>query len=170
MIIIDAIWLILPAYVPNPSAVLFGGGKPIDLGRNLWDERRIFGDGKTYRGLLFGTMCGVLVGILQIFIADGLPKFTLIALFSLAFGAMLGDLVASFFKRRIGMDRGKALPVVDQLDFVAGAWLLTFLFAREWFMQNFTIEIIAIVLVITPILHIVVNRIGYMLGKKDVPW
>ncbi|HQL60331.1 MAG TPA: CDP-archaeol synthase, partial [Methanoculleus sp.] len=40
----------LPAYVPNSAAALFGGGTPIDSGRTFGDGRRIFGDGKTYRG------------------------------------------------------------------------------------------------------------------------
>jgi CDP-2,3-bis-(O-geranylgeranyl)-sn-glycerol synthase len=55
----------LPAYIPNPSAALFGGGRPIDFGRRLKDGYRIFGDGKTYRGLVIGTLCGILIGLIQ---------------------------------------------------------------------------------------------------------
>ena len=38
--IILAVWLMLPAYIANPSAALFGGGKPIDGGRKFSDGRR----------------------------------------------------------------------------------------------------------------------------------
>jgi CDP-2,3-bis-(O-geranylgeranyl)-sn-glycerol synthase len=171
-IILYAIWLMLPAYIPNPSAALFGGGKPIDLGMHLRDGRRIFGDGKTYKGLITGTACGVIVGVIQMYVATEfeLPIFSPEAIFCLAFGAMSGDLAASFFKRRVGLERGAMLPIVDQLDFVAGAWLLTFLFSMDWFLQNFSSAIVIAVLLITPILHVTVNRIGYILGKKDVPW
>ncbi|MDD1705711.1 MAG: CDP-archaeol synthase, partial [Methanoregulaceae archaeon] len=40
----------MPAYVPNPVAAFLGGGRPIDGGNNFRDGRRIFGDGKTWRG------------------------------------------------------------------------------------------------------------------------
>ena len=51
-IILQALWLILPAYVANASAVLVGGGTPVDFGKNWRDGKRILGDGKTWRGLL----------------------------------------------------------------------------------------------------------------------
>ena len=83
---------------------------------------------------------------------------------------MFGDLLASLVKRRVGLKRGAPFPIVDQLDFVAGAWLLLFLFARYWFIASFTPEIIIIVIIITPILHLLTNYIGFKLGRKDVPW
>ena len=49
-IILQALWLILPAYVANASAVLVGGGTPVDSGKNWKDGKRILGDGKTWRG------------------------------------------------------------------------------------------------------------------------
>ena len=33
----------------QPPARLFGGGKPIDMGKNFSDNKRILGDGKTIR-------------------------------------------------------------------------------------------------------------------------
>src|SRR5665647_3184936 len=58
----------LPAYLPNSFAAVFGGGKPIDGGRTLKDGRRIIGDGKTYRGLFSGIFFGVLAGSIQIWL------------------------------------------------------------------------------------------------------
>jgi CDP-2,3-bis-(O-geranylgeranyl)-sn-glycerol synthase len=83
---------------------------------------------------------------------------------------MLGDIVASFFKRRLGMKRGAQFFVIDQLDFVFGAWILTLILAPSWFWNNFTPTIIVIVLIITPVLHRVTNIIGYRIGAKREPW
>ncbi len=176
-ILITAIWLMLPAYLPNNCAVLFGGGTPLDFGQTFQDGRRTLGDGKTYRGTIAGTVCGVLVGLLLNMAAPslGLPTFgtgvgQLPVLIGLSLGAMLGDIVAAFFKRRLGLKRGAQLFIIDQLDFVFGAWLLTLILAPTWFWQNFRPEIIITVLIITPILHRLTNIIGYRIGAKREPW
>ena len=174
-LILLSIWFMLPAYIPNPSAALFGGGRPIDFGRRLSDGYRIFGDGKTYRGLIIGTLCGILIGLIQNILSPyiGLPQFPISALFCLSFGALLGDLIKSFFKRRLGLERGAPLPLIDQLDFVFGSWLLSFIFVREWFLNSFLYKygnIMIVVLIITPLLHLSVNYIGYRLGVKKEPW
>ncbi|MGA9139956.1 MAG: CDP-2,3-bis-(O-geranylgeranyl)-sn-glycerol synthase [Methanocella sp.] len=182
-LIILAIWLMLPAYIANPSAALFGGGKPIDLGKKFMDGKRWLGDGKTYRGLVTGTVCGMIIGVLQILLApyiapylagivnpDQLMTWTVVAAITMPFGALLGDMIKSFFKRRIGYERGAMLPVADQLDFVAGAWALTYIVTPAWITSNFTLGIIITVILITPILHVATNVVGFKLGKKDVPW
>ena len=171
-IIIQALWLMLPAYIANPAAVVFGGGTPIDFGKNWKDGKRILGDGKTFRGLIGGTACGVILGIIQMQYSpsDFLGSFTLLAIFSLSFGALLGDSVKSFFKRRMGYDRGGKLPIVDQLDFVAGAWIVTYMLEPEWFMENFTLQILIVILVLTPLLHRVTNIVGYYMKLKKEPW
>jgi CDP-2,3-bis-(O-geranylgeranyl)-sn-glycerol synthase len=178
--LIIAIWLMLPAYLPNNFAVLFGGGKPLDFGRNFLDGRRILGNGKTFRGTIMGALGGVGGGLVLNSIASsrpdlGLPDFgsgyeLILVLVGLSLGAMAGDIVASFFKRRMGMKRGASLFLVDQLDFVIGSWALTLLVAPRWFSENFTSEIIFIVLIVTPILHRVTNIIGYKIKAKKEPW
>ncbi len=176
-VLITAIWLMLPAYLPNNFAALLGGGTPIDLGQKFNDGRRIMGDGKTYRGTLAGSLCGFLVGLIMNMSAPtfGLPTFgsgfeQVFVLVGLSLGAMLGDILASFFKRRLGMKRGAQFFVIDQLDFVFGSWLLTAILAPGWFWHNFTPAIIVIVLVITPVLHRITNIIGYRIGAKREPW
>ena len=171
-VIIKAVWLMLPAYIANPTAVVFGGGTPIDFGKNWRDGRRILGNGKTFRGLFGGVACGVIIGLLQrqatasdIFIV---PSITVVIALSL--GALLGDIVKSFFKRRLGFERGAKLPLIDQLDFVAGAWVLTYVFDPQWFNDNFTFWIIITVLVLTPVLHRLTNIIGYYIKVKKEPW
>jgi CDP-2,3-bis-(O-geranylgeranyl)-sn-glycerol synthase len=176
-VLITAIWLMLPAYLPNNFAALFGGGTPLDFGQRFNDGRRIMGDGKTYRGTIAGAACGFLVGIVQSIIASslGLPVFgsgpeQILVLGGLSMGAMLGDIVASFFKRRLGLKRGAQLFVIDQLDFVFGSWVLTAILAPHWFWHNFTLSVMLIVLLITPVLHRATNIIGYRIGAKREPW
>lgn len=169
--VIVAIWLMLPAYVTNASAAFFGGKTPID-GGIFWGKNRLLGEGKTYEGFLKGFSCGFLFGIFQqLFLNSfGLFPFFLVTLFCLSAGAMLGDIVASFIKRRLGLKRGAPLPLVDQLDFVGGAWLLLFLFARDWFIEAFSLDVIIAVIIITPLLHLLTNYVGFKIGKKKVPW
>src|SRR5208337_285586 len=127
--LLSAVWIMLPAYLPNPVAALLGGGTPVDLGRNYTDGRRIFGDGKTFRGLVAGILAGIGIGLVQIWAWSAynlvfLPGQTLLSVVLLAVGALLGDLVKSFFKRRFKKERGSKWPVADQYDLVAGAFVL----------------------------------------------
>lgn len=62
-IILTAFWAMLPAYIPNNAAVIFGGGKPVDLGKK-WKGKRILGDGKTWRGSIGRTAAGATVALL----------------------------------------------------------------------------------------------------------
>lgn len=174
---ITAFWLMLPAYLPNNFAVIFGGGTPLDFGKTFQDGRRIMGDGKTYRGTAAGVAFGALIGLALNVLAPmaGLPTFgsgvgQIPVLLGLSLGAMLGDIVASFFKRRMGLKRGAKLYLVDQLDFVLGAWVLTALLSPAWFWEHFTLEVAIVILIITPILHRLTNIIGYMIGAKREPW
>jgi CDP-2,3-bis-(O-geranylgeranyl)-sn-glycerol synthase len=173
-LIIKATWLMLPAYLANPTAVVFGGGKPVDFGKNWMDGRRIFGDGKTIRGLFGGTACGVVTGLIQMQVTSlqYLGIFTFISIFTMSFGALFGDIAKSFFKRRLGYERGAKFPLVDQLDFVAGAWILTYAFDPKWFSDNFLASpwIMVTVVLFTPLLHRFTNIIGYHIKLKKEPW
>jgi len=165
----------LPAYLPNPVAALCGGGTPIDSGRTFSDGRRLFGDGKTWRGLVLGILAGLLIGLVQMGAAgayglDFLPRQTLLSVTLLAAGALLGDLAKSFFKRRLGKERGSKWPVADQYDLVAGAFLLLLVLDPAWLFAEVTAASFICILVLTPILHRAVNIIGYRIKVKEVPW
>jgi len=176
-VVVTAVWAMLPAYVPNNVAVLAGGGKPIDGGQTLGD-RRILGDGKTRRGTVVGTAAGLGLALLLSDIAPTvsglvghqLPTFPVIAGLGLAFGAMLGDIAASFLKRRTGRERGASFPGLDQLDFVVGALACVWVLAPAWTEATFTTPVLLAVLVLTPLLHILTNVGAYVLGLKDEPW
>lgn len=55
-ILLFSLLFIFPAYISNAGMVIVGGGKPIDAGRNWKDGRRIFGDHKTWNGLIKGPL------------------------------------------------------------------------------------------------------------------
>ena len=159
--ILAAVWFILPAYAANMAPAIFYKffGKynfPIDFGRNLFDGKRIFGDGKTWNGLAIGILAGGVVGYLQGSYAIGIVLGT---------GALFGDLVKSFFKRRLSFARGKMWFPFDQIDFIFGAFLFYYLVFREFVLLNFII-----LLLLTPVLHLLTNFIGFKLKLKKEPW
>ncbi len=176
------IYFMLPAYLANVSALVFGGGKPLDFGRNFRDGRRIIGNGVTWKGTIIGTLIGTFIGIIQgsvsayygnifslipgIMIIQGpiptsIIQGALIGLF-LGGGALIGDAVGSFIKRRIGIERGKAAPFLDQLDFVIGALVFASLIVF------IPLNMIIIILIISIVLHLLTNIIAYLIGMKDV--
>ena len=191
LVICQALFAMLPAYVAGPVAVLTGGGAPMDGGRVWRDGNRLLGDGKTWRGLAGGTVGGVaLAGILSMAVrASGTHDLTDFLMpewdtglswlwvgFLLAFGSLFGDFVKSFFKRRRGAERGARSPFMDMYDFILGSWLLAGLLAWPWFEEAFLPGEhafpwhVLVILVISPALHRGVNIVGYKMGKKEVPW
>ncbi|WP_251329188.1 CDP-2,3-bis-(O-geranylgeranyl)-sn-glycerol synthase [Haloplanus pelagicus] len=176
-LVAGALWAMLPAYVPNNAAVLAGGGHPIDGGRTV-DGRRLLGDGKTWRGTAVGTVAGVALAMALNAVRTGaagalgadLPVFSLRAALGLALGAMLGDIGASFLKRRLGRERGAAVPGLDQLDFVVGALLLAAVLAPTWTLATFSPARLAVIALATPLLHVTTNAGAYLLGLKSEPW
>lgn len=176
-VVVVAVWAMLPAYVPNNAAVLAGGGSPIDGGRT-WRGARVLGDGKTWRGTVAGVAVGVTLAVVQNFAAAPLtevgmvtlPTFPVLAMVTLPVGAMLGDIAASFLKRRLGESRGSAVPGLDQLDFVVFALGLTALVVPGWFVDVFWYERLLFVVVVTPLLHLSTNYLAYKLDLKSVPW
>ena len=167
-----ALWIMLPAYVPNSAAAIFGGGKPVDFGKNWSDGRRIFGEGKTWRGFFGGVLSGIFVGVILILIGSytGFIVHTPLSVILLATGALLGDLIKSFFKRRLNKKRGEEWLIADQYDLVAGSLALVFIFDFGWAVANITLLVFIWIIIITPLLHRGANIIGYIIGVKDVPW
>jgi len=89
----------------------------MDGGRNWRDGKRVFGDGKTWRGFIGGVIIGSLAGLVQSLIEQN-PSAILRG-FLLSFGALLGDLTGSFIKRRLDIERGQPALGMDQLGFLA---------------------------------------------------
>ena len=177
-----AFWFLLPAYVANPMAVVFGGGTPMDFGRTLRDGRRLLGDGKTWRGFVGGIASGFVVGLVLQSIASLVnPRLSfgewpgVLGIFVLLpFGALLGDLLGAFIKRRLGLARGAKAPGLDQYDFLIGTFLVLLLATPSWWLARFWIGDaiwgLGFIILITPFLHRVVNVIGFRWGHKREPW
>ena len=184
LIMFSGIWLMFPADLPNSGAAFFGGGKPMDFGKTLSDGTRILGDGKTWRGCIAGVVVGFVVGLIQIGMFYPFDSYPLgnygdtpcwiVVLLCLSAGAIFGDLLGSFIKRRLKVKRGAKFPILDQYDFVIGSWLFLALFAPVWLYEHYLEgeRILATVsmLIGTPLLHRATNIIGYRMGKKKEPW
>ena len=174
-LIVEALIIIWPAYVANATPVvaskLISRRTPIDMGKCLWDGRRILGDGKTIEGFLFGVMAGTLIGgltvtIIESFIGNSMIYPTLLDCFSLSFWALVGDLIGAFIKRRLGLPRGAPAPFLDQLDFIVTALLVTRLIDPT----TISIPIIIAAVLLTPPIHLATNAAAYLLGLKREPW
>jgi CDP-2,3-bis-(O-geranylgeranyl)-sn-glycerol synthase len=176
-----AIWLGLSAWIANAAPVLGGGGRPIDAGRVFRDGKRILGDGKSVRGFIVGVFFGTLVGFGQAFTAPYLQPIlaqfvtitpemeyvlfiTVPATFLLSVGALTGDLVGSFIKRRVNIKSGDPSPFLDQLGFIIMALIFAFPLMRP--SPGFVI-----ILILTTLgIHWLSNALGYLLGLKENPW
>ena len=75
---------------------------------------------------------------------------------------MIGDASGSFLKRRIGIERGRPIPLLDQLDFVVGALIFaSIIVVIPW-------DLLLLLFVISIILHLLADIIAYLIGIKDV--
>ena len=130
---------------------------PIDGGRLWKDNKRILGDGKTIRGFVSGVVCGMISCVAIIILANysgcsleyvnyfkegilynllqstgvnfggnGIILGSLVG-FLLGCGALIGDIIGSFIKRRSGLQRGESYPFMDQLGFLTIAMVLVYL-------------------------------------------
>jgi len=152
----ETIYLYLPAYLANAAPVLCGGGRPLDGGRTWRDGRPLLGSHKTVRGTLSGIAVGATVGLIQLAPLRGLL---------LAVGAIGGDLIVSFFKRRLGMEPGAPFPVADQLGFIVVAVALVSVVPPPP-----TWERVVAILVATVPIHFVTNLFAWLLKLKKHPW
>jgi len=167
-----ALFFIFPAYVANAIPVILGGGRAIDGGRKMRDGKPFFGSHKTVRGFVAGILAGTLVGAAQnaVLLSGALQdvkfpfQFSILLGFMISFGALIGDLVHSFVKRRIGIAEGAPLPVADQLDFVLGAVLFSL------FVSPPPLLTIFIIFVITVPVHLLTNLLAHVIGVKKTPW
>ena len=181
LFILSAFYFALPAYIANMAPVLIAKpglgeclARPIDGGRT-WRGKPILGKGKTWRGLFAGVLAAILIALIQmlLFKYDFFRSISVVNFDEVNFlifgalaglGALIGDSIKSFFKRRIGIKSGAPWPIADQLDFIIGFLLFTYCLVRP------EIIILILVIAITPLLHLLTNMIGYKLKLKKVWW
>ena len=158
-----ALYLFLPAYVSNMTPVVVRKwnifSKPL--------SKKHFGAHKTWRGLIFGVVAAIMVAGLQAWLWPSIfakSSQWLAIGFLLGFGALFGDAVKSFFKRKIGIKPGGKWNPRDQIDYVIGALLfVSIIDFPGW-------TAVAIILIVSYIFHFVVSRIGYSIGIRRNPW
>jgi len=168
---------------------------PMDFGKSLSDEQRILGDGKTWGGFLGGILLGSIGGFVMWLIVFIIPIFTIVVSFGMidymitpifygmnplrgflmSLGALVGDAVGSFVKRRFKKERGAKFPLIDQLDFIIGAILFSGLdFWTILFYPTYNLlaiwPLIAFAIIITWILHRIANILAFRMKLKKEPW
>ncbi len=175
--LIKIIYFILPAAFANMAPVLVKKlpmlSQPIDFNASMGNER-ILGKNKTWRGLAFGIAFAVLISLLQGYLyqfpiiksvsfADYSQVNLLMLGFLFGLGAMTGDIVKSFVKRRLGIPPGKSMLVFDQIDWIIGALLFVSLII------NLGWRMIIASIILFFFLHLLVKCIGYFLRIEDKP-
>ena len=158
--IIETLKFVFPAYFANAAPVIFKGHRAIDMGKKFVDGKPIFGENKTLGGFISGLIIGTAVGLIE----SKIFNFPLPFGFMTALGALVGDLIGSFIKRRMGKKPGEPLPVVDQLDFILGASAFSLLVMPP------KIEVFLIALMITLPIHLATNYLAYLLKLKKNPF
>lgn len=152
--------------------------KPLDFGM-VFRGKRIFGDHKTWRGVLMnivGCCCGAAIqgalqkgGLIpsQFIWVDYTKEWWLVGLL-LAVGATLGELPNSFLKRQIGIKpgkKGKGLWAIlfflfDQIDFVIGIWVCLFFVIKP------SAFIVLWSFILALFVHLAVSATGFLLGMR----
>ena len=169
-------YLMLPAYFANMAPVMVKKinllAFPIDFNRQI-SNKPILGKNKTFRGLIFGVIFAIIVAYLQ-FLLYNVGLFRNISFidysnwalfgFLIGFGALTGDLIKSFFKRRIGLKPGTEFVPFDQTDFVVGA--LVFIMPIFYL----TLKIFIVSLLLSFVLHIIVNHLAFYLKIRNEKW
>lgn len=153
-----------PAYLANmapPFARYWRGwNRPI--------HERLLGSHKTAVGAMLGVVVGVLTTAAQaaIHAPIGLVDYAYWPLLGLGFGvgAMAGDCLKSLLKRRLGVAAGASWVPFDQLDFPVGALVLVGYWASLSWLD------VLLILAVTFIGDLAVNRIAFRMGIKDSAW
>ncbi len=151
--------------------------RPIDMGASFRGAR-VFGDGKTWRGVGVAVVGSIFTVTLQRALRADVPRMLQVvdygALPPIAFGgamglgAMLGELPNSFVKRRLGVPSGGtargALAVLfyvwDQVDLLTGAWPLLAVWCRP------TASLVVASFAVALVVHPLVALIGYLVGAR----
>ncbi|PZW36950.1 CDP-2,3-bis-(O-geranylgeranyl)-sn-glycerol synthase [Humitalea rosea] len=168
-----AVWLLVPAGTANMAPVvaawlLPSWDRPVDFCRSL-GGKRLFGDHKTWRGMAAGVVAGAAAfAVLQRapdlrgILADP-DSSQLSPLFGawIGCGALTGDLVKSFFKRRVGIPPGRSWFPFDQIDWLLGA----IAFAIP--VLQFSVMSILATLVAGVALHLVIHALGRAVGLNQ---
>ena len=179
--ILLALWFFLPAGLAHATPVLAKRisflkklDYPIDFYKT-YKGIRIFGDHKTMRGLITGIIVAILTaGIQQIIFNNSQELRTALDFdfssinffvygFLAGFGALIGDAIKSFFKRRANIKPGSTWFPFDQIDYIIGGIVFLIPLIRLDFFEYLVTFIVWFAM------HLISTYIGYLLKLKDSP-
>ncbi|HII71424.1 TPA: CDP-archaeol synthase [Candidatus Woesearchaeota archaeon] len=173
--ILQAFWFFGPAGLANMAPVLVKWipflDYPVDFHLKL-RGRPLFGSHKTWRGLFFGILIGVLGAYIQSWLypftqSISLIDYTQVNLLLLGsllgLGALLGDMIKSMFKRQFNIKPGKPWVPFDQLDWIVGSMIVLFYVTIPWLH-------ILIAFFLFGALHPLTNYLGYIIRIKKSKW
>ena len=181
LFIVSCLYFFLPAYFTNMSApiarklgILKFLDRPVDFNKKFFG-REILGSHKTWRGVIFGIIVGILVALFQsllyqfsFFKRISILDYQKINIFYFGFlissSAVLGDLFSSFLKRRIGIKPGGKFLPFDQTNYVISNWLILGPIFKIPFLVWITLFFL------TFFLHLIVNYFGFLLGISKSKW
>ncbi|MCA9332913.1 CDP-archaeol synthase [Candidatus Saccharibacteria bacterium] len=178
--IMFALWFFLPAGIANASPVFANKipilnkfKTPVDFGKK-YKGQRILGNNKTWRGILFGAFAGGITGLITYFIYPESITYVSLSMFSpaldmfvvgasLGTGALVGDSIESFFKRRVGVKPGESWFPFDQTDYIIGGLIFATPFV------TLTLRTNLLIFVTWFCAHLFWSYIGFLLKLKDKP-
>ena len=115
-----------------------------------------------------GLIVGTLVGLVQTLLFEQVLfkystqfQYSILLGFVLSLGALTGDLIESFIKRRLNRVPGSFLPVADQIDFILGAFLFSIPVSPP------SLPAVLIILLITIPIHFLTNLGAALLNIKN---
>lgn len=174
--ILKCFYLMLPAYFANMAPIIVKKVNlfvfPIDFSKTI-NKKPILGKNKTFRGLIFGVFFAIIIAYIQFWLYP-IEFFKNISFidyqnwllfgFLMGSGALIGDMIKSYFKRRLSIEPGARFVPFDQTDFVFGALI----FIAPIF--NLTLKIFITSLLLSFLLHILVNHIAFYLRIRNEKW
>jgi len=179
--IVFSLFYFLPVGIANGTPVIVSKipflrklNCPLDFNKSF-RGKRILGDHKTIRGLVSGVCMAIITLALeqQLYIHSGYLKdislvdyqnLNILAFGTLCgLGAIIGDSVKSFFKRRVNIKPGSAWVPFDQIDYIVGG----ILFTLPYFQLNWSYYVI--IAILYAIIHPITTVIGYFIKVKDSP-
>lgn len=173
------VYLAIPAFLANMAPIIANKlnwfsalDKPIDFNKKIFDKR-LFGEHKTFRGLVVGVIFSTLTTLLQFI----LNKYNVInfsifnsLLLTLSFGVLtgagviIGDMIESSIKRQINIKPGRPFFPFDQIDYIIGFIIFTYPII------NWELNQIIFLLIFSSIAHPLVNIIAYVFKIKKTYW
>lgn len=175
------LWFFAPAGFANLAA--FASGKigflkkfdyPADFNIKI-AGKRILGAHKTLRGFITAIIVGIIVCAIEVFFYSNFYSIrelvpidyytvnpVILGAF-LGFGALAGDAIKSFFKRRIDILPGRSWFPFDQIDYIIGGVIFSLFYIQLSFGQY------VVLFIVWFLIHPITTFFGYLFKLRHEP-